>query len=220
MTWLRHIVAASFVTVVLAGTPPVARSQQANAKDGDLLVYYCHNLSLLIVRVLPKRVDVETESRKTTLAETSPPSTVRYSDGRVTLSSLEEQVRFEEPGAVYFCRSTPVEVPWQEARFRGIEFRAAGDDPVWSLEVDSGVAVEFATGRGDARTVTKFPPAELAGKDSRMTLTAVDGAHSLGVVAERRVCTLAGSTMTLTVTVTLDGRTYRGCGRPLTPPLP
>jgi hypothetical protein len=26
--------------------------------------------------------------------------------------------------------------------------------------------------------------------------------------------------MTLAVTVTLDGKTYRGCGRPLTPPLP
>jgi putative lipoprotein len=149
-----------------------------------------------------------------------PSSAVRYSDGSVTLSGLEEYVRLEEPGAVYFCRSIPAEVPWQEARFRGIEFRAAGDEPPWSLEVDSGVVVEFATGLGDARTVRKFPPAELTGTETRMTLAAVAGSVSLSVVAERRVCTLAGSTMTLSVTVTIDGKTYRGCGRPLIAPLP
>jgi uncharacterized membrane protein len=220
MTWLRKIVGASFVIVLLVSNSFTGHAQQSIVKDGDLLVYYCNDLSLVTVRVLPKGVEVERASRKATLVETPPPSPVRYSDGNVTLSSLETQVRFAEPGIVYFCRSTPVEVPWQEARFRGIEFRAAGDDPVWSLEIDSGVAVEFATGLGDARTVTRFPPAELASKDSRMTLTAVAGAHSLGVVAERSVCTLAGSTMTLTVTVTLDGKAYRGCGRPLTPPLP
>ena len=145
---------------------------------------------------------------------------MRYSDGVVTLSGLEDFIRLEEPGTVYFCQSMPAEVPWHEARFRGIDFRAAGDEPAWSLEVDSGVAVEFATGLGTARTVTKFPPAQLSGTDSRMTLTAVSGPLSLAVLAERRVCSLAGSTMTLMVTVTLNGKTYSGCGRPLTPPLP
>lgn len=220
MTWLRNIVAASFVTLLLASHAFAGNARQVTTKDGDLLVYYCHNLSVLTVRVFPKRVEVETESRKATLAEVPPPSPVRYSDGTLTLSSLEEQVRFDDPGGAYFCRSAPIEVPWQESRFRGIEFRAAGEDPEWSLEIDSGVAVEFATGAGSARTVTKFPPAELVGKDSRMTLTAATGTHSLAVVTERRVCNLAGSTMTLAVTVTLDGKTYRGCGRPLTPPLP
>jgi uncharacterized membrane protein len=220
MTSLRGICAASFVLVTLIGAPLAARSQQANAKTGDVLVYYCHDLSFVTVRILPKRVEVETESRKVTLVETPPSAPVRYSDGKVTLSSLGEQVRFEEPGAVYFCRSMPVEVPWQEARFRGIEFRAAGDDPVWTLEIDSGVAVEFAYGSGDARAVTRFPPAEFVDKDNRMTLTTASGSLSLAVLAERRVCSVGGSTVTLTVTVTLDGKTYRGCGRPLPPPLP
>jgi putative lipoprotein len=220
MTSLRRIVAASFLIVGMIATTTVGGSQKVIAKDGDVLVFYCQNLAIATVRVFPNRVEVETPSRRATLVETPPSSAVRYSDGSVTLSGLEEYVRLEEPGAVYFCRSIPAEVPWQEARFRGIEFRAAGDEPPWSLEVDSGVVVEFATGLGDARTVTKFPPAELTGPDSRRTLVAVAGSVSLSVVAERRVCTLAGSTMTLSVTVTIDGKTYRGCGRPLIPPLP
>jgi putative lipoprotein len=220
MTSLRHTIAASFVVVISTMMPTVFGSQRPTPKNGDVLVYYCHNLSIATVRVFPKRVEIETATRKATLVETTPPSPVSYSDGVVTLSGLEEHVRFEEPGAVYFCQSMPAEVPWQEARFRGVEFRAAGDEPPWSLEVDSGVAVEFATGLGDARAVTKFPPAELTGTDSRMTLTSVSGPRSLAVLAERRVCNLAGSTMTLAVTVTLNGKTYRGCGRPLNSALP
>jgi putative lipoprotein len=220
MISLRHVAAVSFVFVVQSVMMTVGGSQRAIRGEGDVLVYYCHNLSIATVRVFPKRVEVETATRKATLPETTPPSSVLYSDGVVTLSGLGEHVRFEEPGAVYFCQSMPAEIPWQEARFRGIEFRAAGDDPPWTLEVDSGVGVEFAIGQGDTRAVTKFPPAELTGTDNRMTLTAVSGARSLGVLAERRVCNLAGSTMTLAVTVTLDGKPYRGCGRPLTSPLP
>jgi putative lipoprotein len=169
---------------------------------------------------LSKRVEIETATRKATLFETTAPSAVRYSDGVVTLSGLGDHVRFEEPGAVYFCQSMPAEVPWHEARFRGIDFRAAGDEPQWSLEVDAGVAVEFVTGLGGARTVTRFPAAELRETDTRIALATVSGPLSLTVLAERRVCNLAGSTMTLAVTVTLNGKTYRGCGRPLIPPLP
>jgi uncharacterized membrane protein len=167
------------------------------------------------VQVLPGRVEVATSTRTATLAETAQPSPVRYSDGTLTLSGLDELVRFEEPGSVHWCRSMPAEVPWQETRLRGIEFRAAGDDPTWSLEVDTGNAVEFATGLDAGRTVTRFPPAAFAGDDTRMTLTTKTASQVLTVVAEQRTCYHAGSTNTLSVTVTLDGMTYRGCGRRL-----
>jgi hypothetical protein len=174
MTTLRCLTAASFLFVIVTSTPSLAGSQQATAKEGDLLVYYCQNLALLTVRVLPKRVEVTTANRKATLAETAQPSPARFSDGSATLSDLGELVRFEEPGAVYWCRIEPVEVPWQDARLRGIDFRAAGD-PGWWLEIDNGVATEFAAGEGAARVVTKFPAAALGGRDSRLTMTTTSG---------------------------------------------
>jgi hypothetical protein len=216
MASLRRISIASLLFVTAIGAPAFARSRQSSAKEGDLLVYYCQNLSIVTVRVLPKQVEVVTPARRATLAEMIAPSPVRYSNGSVTLSSLEEHVRFEEPGAVYWCRSLPVEVPWQDARLRGIEFSAAGDSPAWLLEVDAGVAIEFAAGVGAARTVTKFPAADFATRDGRMTLTARSGSHALTVAATPGVCHLAGSTMTLSVAATLDGQTYNGCGRALT----
>ena len=212
---MRRIIAASLGLWALTGAPSSAGSRQAvTPKDGDLLVYYCQNLSLLTIRVLPKRVEVTTASRKATLAENAQPSQARYSNGSATLSELGDLVRFEEPGAIYWCRIEPAEVPWQDARLRGIDFRAAGD-PSWSLEIDNGVATDFSVGQGAARVSTRFPAVALAGKDNRMTMTAAGGAHALAMVAERRICHFAGSTMTLSVTVTFDGRTYTGCGRML-----
>lgn len=215
----RRILIASLLFAVLASSPVLARAQQAAAKDGDLLVYYCQNLAIVTVRVFPARVEVTTANRKATLVETVQPSAVRYSDGSLTLSGLGELVRLEEPGAVSWCRLEPAEIPWQEARFRGIEFRAAGD-PAWSLEIDSGVAVEFAEGQGAARVVTKFPPVPISAKDTSLTFTTTSGPHALAVAAEQRPCHHSGSTMTLSVTVMLDGKTYRGCGRRLAPEPP
>jgi hypothetical protein len=214
MTSTRFIVAASCLGLLLAGHPASVNTQQREVapKDGDLLVYYCQNLSLVTVRVLPKRVEVTTANRKVTLPETTQPSLARFSDGSVTLSELGELVRLEEPGSVSWCRIDPVEVPWQDARLRGVDFRAAGD-PMWSLEINEGVAAEFATGQGASRVVTKFPGLPLGGKETRLTMNAASDAHTIAVVAERRICHHAGSTMTLSVTVTLDGRTYTGCGR-------
>ena len=212
VTALRSIVAVWLAWFVSSGAQAFAGSQQIAPKDGDLLVYYCQNLSLVTVRVFPKRVEVTTADRKVMLTELPQPSVARFGNGSVTLSELGELVRLEEPGSVSWCRIDTVEVPWQDARLRGIDFRAAGD-PAWSLEIDNGVATEFAAGDGAARVVTKFPAVALAGNDARLTLKAASGAHALAVLAERRICHHGGSTMTLSVTVTFDGRTYTGCGR-------
>ncbi len=215
MTSMRYILAVSVLFVVLAAAASLG-ARQSIAKDGDLLVYYCQNLALVTIRVLPSQVEVTTPNRKARLAETTQPSPVRYSDGSVTLSGLEDLVRIEEPGAVHWCRIEPAEVPWQDAQLRGIDFRAAGD-PAWSVEVDSAVAVEFASGQGAARVVTRFPPAALNAKGTRLALTTSSGARTLTLEAEPRPCQYSGSTMTLSVTVTLDGKSYSGCGRNLAP---
>lgn len=212
MTSLRRLGAAALALATLTGNPASGRSQQPVRKDGDLLVYYCQNLAILTVRVFPKRVEVVTASRKATLTEVAHPSSEQFSDGAVTLSGLGELVRVEEPGAVSWCRSAPAEIPWQDAKFRGIDFRAAGE-PAWSLEIDSGVGVEFATGKGSARTVMTFPAVDVDA--TRLAWTMKSGSHVLAVVAEERVCHHEGSTMTLSVTATLDGKTYSGCGRRL-----
>jgi hypothetical protein len=81
------------------------------------------------------------------------------------------------------------------------------------------VGVEFAAGQGATRTVTRFPSAAFTPREKGPALTTKSGSRVLTVVSESGVCEHAGSTMTLTVSVTLDGKTYSGCGRNLEPPV-
>ena len=210
--------AVSFVLLACAAVPAGAGAGQAPAQQQDLRVYYCNNLAILTVRVFPDRVEIATPARSAALPRAAKGANMEYSNGTVSLSGLEERIRVEEPGITYWCQSLPAEVPWQDARFRGIDFRAAGSNPDWTLEVDSGVGVEFATGQGSARVVTKFPAAAFTPNEKGTTLATRSGAHALMVVSQKGVCEHAGSTMTLTVSATLDGKTYSGCGRSLEPP--
>ena len=212
--------AVSFVALACVAAPSVARAGQQAARYQDLRVYYCNNLAILTVRVLKDRVEVTTPARSASLPRNErSESTGQYSNGTVSLSGLGERIRLDEPGISYWCQSLPAEVPWQDARFRGIDFRAAGSNPEWTLEVNSGVAVEFATGQGASRILTKFPPAEFTAGEKGTVLATKSGSHSLTAISQKGLCEHAGSTMTLTVSVTLDGKTFSGCGRSLEPPV-
>jgi uncharacterized membrane protein len=216
-------IAAVSLALACMAAPDAAGAGQQPAQDQNLRVYYCNNLAIVTVRAFPDRVEVTTPARSASLplterSEAKGESKGQYTNGTVTLSGLEDRIRLEEPGITYWCQSLPAEVPWQGARFRGIDFRAAGSNPEWTLEVDSGVSVEFATGQGASRVVTKFPSAALTSSEKGNVLAAKSGTHSLTVVSQKGLCEHAGSTMTLSVSVTLDGKTYSGCGRNLEPP--
>lgn len=116
-----------------------------------------------------------------------------------------------------FSDRVEVSTPARSAVLPLSDFRAAGSNPAWTIEVDSGVAVEFATGQAGKRVVTTFPPASFTPKEKGPALATKSGSRVLTVVSESGVCEHAGSTMTLTVAVTLDGKTYSGCGRNLEP---
>ena len=188
MTRLKPLRCAVMTAIFLVTGDLSAGAQVSITPEEVVRVYYCHNLATLTVRVLPNEVEVIVMERKTRLTKVASSSSVLYSNGTATLSGLEEYVRFEDSGANYWCRNSPSEAPWQAARLRGIEFRAVGDDPEWSLEIDSGVAAEFSTGRGTARIVTAFPSAELDSKSGRMKLAIRSGSHTLAVIAEPRIC--------------------------------
>src|SRR5205823_5120859 len=97
----------------------------------------------------PEGVALQLPGRTVTLPRTGQAPEERYSDGNVTFSSGGIYARIEEPDGTYICRDKPSEVPWEEARARGIEVRAAGQESEWSLEIDEGHSIVFI---GDAAT--------------------------------------------------------------------
>ena len=110
--------------------------------------------------------------------------------------------------------SSSGEDPWEAARERGVDFRAVGQEPGWWLEI-SGRDLELAVDYGERRLTLRDPKRELD-HGHRVYRGTADG-HAVEVTLEKRRCedAMSGETFTTTVTVEVDGETYRGCGRTL-----
>jgi putative lipoprotein len=110
----------------------------------------------------------------------------------------------------------PLAALWAEARRRGAEYRALGQEPGWSLEIDEQGPMHLVADYGD-REVTLPAPVPERAADGTVTYRASDAAHRLTVVIQPDSCwdAMSGFPFPHTVTVTLDSLVYHGCGRRL-----
>jgi len=104
--------------------------------------------------------------------------------------------------------------PWLDARTRGVDFRAVGQEPGWFAEID-GQSLRLVYDYGERETVTSVAA---AGIDQGRTLYRSTTANPPVVVAiEDRRCgdAMSGQPFPSTVVVTIGARALHGCGRAL-----
>ena len=109
--------------------------------------------------------------------------------------------------------------PWDGVFFelaRDHDVRALGQEPFWHLEIRKGLELRFTYALGDRVVVTPDPGAQITANGTR-TYHAVTEANNLRVLVAPQACTdvMSGKPFPNTVTVTLNGQTYHGCGGPL-----
>ncbi|MFN2239103.1 MAG: COG3650 family protein [Thermoanaerobaculia bacterium] len=114
------------------------------------------------------------------------------------------------------CLNDRLESVWQDARLRGVEFRAAGNEPGWYLELDSNGRAVLVTAYGAERHV--FTSVRKAG-EPLSRLTAEGSGRRLEAKIDPEPCfdAMSGETYPLSVRVGLDGDELRGCGAMLEP---
>ena len=105
------------------------------APQGQVVAYECDNLATIAGRQLGDRLEVlGTGFGPLVLARVgAEPST--YADEALTVTITAEYLRMRGRMGNAICRTDPREAPWQDAKVRGIEFRATGAHPRdWVLE--------------------------------------------------------------------------------------
>jgi len=139
----------------------------------------------------------------------------QYSDGTTTLRIMGEEATVETPaGILVGCRNNRARAAWEHAKLLGADFRAIGNEPGWILTIAPD-SIVLVSDYGTTRHAFLTTPAEAEGR--RTLYRTASGDRTLEVVLEAGGCrdTMSGEAFETRVTVALDGREMRGCGRPL-----
>lgn len=113
--------------------------------------------------------------------------------------------------------------PWDGVFYelrRDRDFRAVGQEPGWQLEMRMGAEIRLTYDYGKGTAVTPAARVELDSSSGTRTYHAVSGGNDLRVVIVPVRCedSMSGRPFAATVTVTLNGRAFRGCGEELATP--
>ena len=190
---------------------------------GRTLVYECPGDGgpgyEFIARLGPGEMAVWLDDRYVVLSQVRAASGVKYVEGDITFWMKGEEAMLTM-GAVEQrnCRLNHARVPWEDARRRGVNFRAVGNEPGWHLEIQQGRQILFVGDYGMERVVVPDPGEERDGP-TRIYQASGDG-HELRVEVVDEICTdtMKGDSFPSRVTLRLDGTTYWGCGRDLNSP--
>ena len=182
---------------------------------GKTLVYECTD-GEFISRVGPGEMALWLEDRYVVLPQVRSASGTKYVEGDITYWSKGEEVLLEVAGRRYQdCTLNPARAPWEDARRRGVDFRAVGNEPGWYLEIRSDERMLFVGDYGSTRVLLDKP--SLVIEQGGRVYAASEGDDQISVTISDSFCTdsMKGDQFPFTVQLNHNGRLYQGCGRDL-----
>ena len=180
-------------------------------------VYNCDGGYRLTVREEEKSLWLFFSSETRQL--TSAPSDIgqRYTAPGIEflITGEEAQLIIDEKNSIR-CHNDRLAAIWEDAKFRKIEFRAAGNEPGWFAEVNREKIV-FAGNYGQKLLIFPAVPAQRDDQLVESKYVTRAGDHSFNMTLQPGDCrdSMSGDLFDTRVTLKLDGQTLYGCGKSL-----
>jgi putative lipoprotein len=186
--------------------------------EGVLRAYAweCEDGQKLVMRNLfrEKAIAIDFHEGTKRLEQTVSASGARYSDGTIVFWTKGGTATLERPGAAAVkCTERRADSLREDARARGVAYRATGNEPGWVLEIGPGRHLDWVTGFGSERHA--FDDATLSAGDRPQSrvYAAGNGAEAIRVTVTEEACTDdAGVVLSHSAVVEFGGRALRGCG--------
>jgi membrane-bound inhibitor of C-type lysozyme/uncharacterized membrane protein len=217
-----------FVLVFLAGcggkdmrgneAPQEAGFNADQRPQGKTMVYECDG-NEFIALLGPGEMAMWLEGRYIILSQVRSASGVKYEEGDTVFWIKGEEAMLVIDNQQYGgCQLVPGRVPWEDARRRGVDFRAVGNEPGWYLEIQRGRQILFVGDYGMQRVMVPDPQEEQLGPTR--SYHAITEANDLRVEIVDGSCTdtMKGDSFPSQVLVYLNGTALPGCGRSLAYP--
>ncbi len=190
----------------------------APGRVGRTFVYECSDGLAFTARIEGDKAWLFLPSGTINLPHVEAASGAKYSDGSVTFWSKGESAMLEgtkQPRTE--CNNDRAKAIWEDAKLRGADFRATGNEPGWYLEISREYGILLVTAYGSERY--QFAPTEPSSDSAsrKTTYETAQAGHELKVTLEGRRCmdTMSGAKFETAVTVIIDGKRLDGCGKAL-----
>jgi putative lipoprotein len=198
-------------------TPATAVEPPPVRRDLDVYVYDCgdgHRYTVLVDEDAALLLLPDSARR---LPHEPAASGARYSDGDDLFWSKGTEALLTVDGVEHrgCLRDSFAEV-WENARIRGVDYRAVGNEPGWHLEIVEGGQTVFVGDFGATR-LEFATPAPRRKDDGSVRFAWRDGTETFEATLQQTRCqdTMADIAYALTVSVVWNERMLNGCGQAL-----
>lgn len=179
------------------------------------LVYDCNGYDF-IARLGPGEMALWLPDQYVVLSQVRSASGTLYEEGDITFWSKGDDAMLTTAEQSHTnCQLQPHRVPWEDARRRGVDFRAVGNEPGWQLEIHSGKRMLFEFDYGMQRIMVQDP--KWVDTDTTRAYSGVSAERNLNVEIVEQACvdSMSGEQFPDRVVVRLDNQQYEGCGQHL-----
>ena len=206
-----------------ATAPAPARTPVADEVPAGVLrayVWQCADGQTLVMRNLlrEKAIAIDFHDGTRRLDQTVSASGARYADSAMVFWTKGSAATLERQGApAVRCEERRADSLREDARVRGVVYRALGNEPGWILEVGPASKLSWITNYGADRYDFEQAQATNA-PDGAIVYAAQKDAVSIKASIKAERCVDDGDVeYDHVVTVESGGQTYRGCGTRLKP---
>lgn len=166
----------------------------------------------------PPAVTLRAGADTRTLPQMRAASGVRYEDATMLFWTKGDSATFQrKPGNATECRENRSLSLLEDARVRGITFRAVGNEPGWLLEIGPENRVMFEDGYGSIRVVFQSLAPRSNTQPGVTLYENSSSAYRMKITLRQQTCadTMSDETFPYTVDIEVEGAKRRGCGRAL-----
>jgi len=213
MSWPTSLLALAGLLSLAACAAPSGNKQG----PGKVLVFECVGGVEFVADIHRQQTWLFLPGQTLSLPRATSGSGARYANRQISFWSKGDSALLDIPGDKTFdCSVNHKRSIWEDAKLRGIDFRAVGNEPGWMLEMDrEWIVLETDYGTKHFRFPATPPTSAPQNRRSRFQTTAEE--HDLEVLLEAKECrdSMSGERFETSVQVELDGEVLLGCGRAL-----
>lgn len=143
-------------------------------------------------------------------------SGAKYRKGEITFWSKGSEAILEVAGATDSCTENRRASILEDAKLRGVSFRATGNEPGWVMEIGpDAIVLETNYGANHYRFPLTTPDEDQSNRITTYRIEAEGKVLKLGLIGVRCQDTMSDDVFATSIEFELDEAAYRGCGQPL-----